>query len=122
MGLAYSAIKTGKTGMRLFENLDTFDQEYQEAVLREQKRREMEQRRQEEASRRAEKARQEKQRRQEEEKRRQEEARAQRRADLEAERIRMRAELPNIKGLFSGGKRRQVEARLAEIEEELKKV
>ena len=29
---------------------------------------------------------------------------------------------PNIKGLFSGGKRRQVEARLAEIEAELKKL
>ena len=61
-------------------------------------------------------------RRQEEKQRRQEEERAQRRAALEAERAKLQAELPTIKGLFSGGKRRQVEARLAEIEAELKKL
>ena len=44
------------------------------------------------------------------------------RAALEAERNRLQAELPNIKGLFSGGKRKQVENRLAEIEAELKKL
>ena len=58
------------------------------------------------------------QRHQEEKQRRQEE----KRNVLEAERTRLQAELPNIKGLFSGGKRRQVEARLAEIEAELKKI
>ena len=58
------------------------------------------------------------QRHQEEKQRRQEE----KRNVLEAERTRLQAELPNIKGLFSGGKRRQVEARLAEIEAELKKL
>ena len=57
--------------------------------------------------------------RQEEERRREEEQRAQRRNALETERARLQAESPNIKGLFSGGKRRQVEARLAEIEAEL---
>ena len=58
------------------------------------------------------------QRHQEEKQRRQEE----KRNVLEAERTRLQAELPNIKGLFSGGKRKQVEARLAEIEAELKKL
>ena len=52
----------------------------------------------------------------------QEEQRAQRRNVLEAERARLQAELPTIKGLFSGGKRKQVEARLSEIEAELKKL
>ena len=122
VGLAYNAIKAGKTGMRLFENLDTFDQEYQEAVLREQKRREREQQRQEEASRRAEKARQEKQRREEEEKRRQEEERAQRRAALEAEKSNLQTELSNLKGFFTGKRRKEIEARLAEIEAVLKKL
>ena len=55
---------------------------------------------------------------QEEKQRRQEEERN----VLKAERARLQAELPNIKGLFSGGKRKQVEARLAEIEAELKKL
>ena len=41
---------------------------------------------------------------------------------MKAERAQLQAELPNIKGLFSGGKRRQMEARLAEIEAELKKL
>ena len=55
---------------------------------------------------------------QEEKQRRQEEERN----VLKAERAQLQAELPNIKGLFSGGKRRQMEARLAEIEAELKKL
>ena len=55
---------------------------------------------------------------QEEKQRRQEEERN----VLKAERAQLQAELPNIKGLFSGGKRKQVEARLAEIEAELKKL
>ncbi|MBM6679763.1 TIR domain-containing protein [Pseudoflavonifractor capillosus] len=65
----------------------------------------------------------EEQRRHEEERRRrEEEQRTQHRNALEDERTRLQAELPTIKGLFSGGKRRQVEARLAEIEAELKKL
>ena len=40
-------------------------------------------------------------------------------AALEAEKQRIETELPYIKGLFSGGKRRDMENRLAEIEKEL---
>ena len=40
-------------------------------------------------------------------------------AALEKEKASIQAELPNIKGLFSGGKRRELEARLAQIEKEL---
>ena len=43
-------------------------------------------------------------------------------AALKKEKADLQAELANLKGLFSGGKRRQIEARLAEIEEELKKL
>lgn len=53
-------------------------------------------------------------RRQEEEKERQAKI-----AALEAEKASIQAELPNIKGLFSSGKRRELEARLAQIEKEL---
>jgi alpha-tubulin suppressor-like RCC1 family protein len=41
---------------------------------------------------------------------------------LNTEKAQLQAELPTIKGLFSGGKRRQIESRLAEIEAELKKL
>ena len=41
-------------------------------------------------------------------------------AALEAEKQRIATELPHIKGLFSGGKRRDMENRLVEIEKELK--
>ena len=43
-------------------------------------------------------------------------------AALSKEKAELKVELPTIKGLFSGGKRRQVEARLAEIEAELTKL
>ena len=43
-------------------------------------------------------------------------------AALEAEKQRIETELPHIKGLFSGGKRRDMENRLAEIEAELKRL
>ena len=51
-----------------------------------------------------------------------EKQRLERIAALEAEKQRSEAELPYIKGLFSGGKRRDMENRLAEIEIELKKL
>ena len=74
---------------------------------------------------RGEQMRQERRRQEEEEKHRRQEERRKKeeaRTALETERARLQAELPTIKGLFSGGKRRQVEARLAEIEAELKKL
>ena len=43
------------------------------------------------------------------------------RAALQAERDKLHDELPTLKGLFSGGRRKQIEARLAEIERELNK-
>jgi tetratricopeptide (TPR) repeat protein len=51
-----------------------------------------------------------------------EKQRLERIAALEAEKQRSETELPYIKGLFSGGKRRDMENRLAEIEIELKKL
>ena len=50
------------------------------------------------------------------------EVQAKRKAALEKERDDLQAELPNLKGFFSGGKRRELEAKIAEIEEELKKL
>lgn len=52
-------------------------------------------------------------------------AEAERQAKIDAlntEKQSLQAELPTLKGLFSGGKRRQIEARLAQIGEELKKL
>lgn len=46
-------------------------------------------------------------------------ARAQRRAALEAERTALQNELANLKGLFSGKRRKEIEARLAAIAKEL---
>ena len=43
-------------------------------------------------------------------------------AALEAEKQRIATELPHIRGLFSGSKRRDMENRLAEIEIKLKKL
>lgn len=52
--------------------------------------------------------------------RREAEARAKRRASLDAEASTLQAELANLKGLFSGKRRREIEARLAAIETEQK--
>ena len=41
---------------------------------------------------------------------------------LECERTTLRTELANLKGLFTGKRRREIEARLAELEAELKKL
>ena len=43
-------------------------------------------------------------------------------AVLETEKQQIKTDLPHIKGLFSGGKRRDMENRLAEIEIELKRL
>ena len=43
-------------------------------------------------------------------------------AVLETEKQQIKTDLPHIKGLFSGGKRRDMENRLAEIDAELKKL
>ena len=51
-----------------------------------------------------------------------EEARAERRAELEAELPVVKTELANTKGLFSGGKKRKLQERIAAIEKELQKL
>ena len=61
-------------------------------------------------------------RRGEEKARKMAEARAQRRAALEAEQADLQTELSNLKGLFTGKRRKEIEARLAEIKNELKKL
>ena len=89
---------------KLFNSLDTLEQE-RETAKAERQRQEPERRRQEaEAKAKAE---------------------AERQAKIDAlntEKQSLQAELPTLKGLFSGGKRRQIEARLAQIGEELKKL
>ena len=71
----------------------------------------------------------EKRQKKEERRRQQEEAearnragRARYRAALESERVSLQTECSNLKGLFTGKRRKEIEARLAEIEAELKKL
>ena len=93
-------------GWKLFDNIDTLEQERAEAKAKaEQERAEAERKRQE-----AERQQIEAERRRLEEEHRK----------LEAERTALQEELANLKGLFSGRRRREIEARLAEIERQLK--
>lgn len=96
-----------------------------EAAAKQKAQEQDERRRQEQEKERLRRQEEEEYRQQEERRRKEEEQRRKKeeaRTALETERARLQAELPTIKGLFSGGKRRQVEARLAEIEAELKKL
>lgn len=54
--------------------------------------------------------------------RRQDEARAKKRAAIEAEQAMLQEEISNLKGLFTGRRRREIKARLKEIEQELAKL
>ena len=109
-GTVVTAGNTGEgqrdvSSWKLFGSLDTLEQEREEARerwLEKQRRRQEEQHRQQEEARRI-----------------QEEQRAQRRAALEAERTALQNELANLKGLFSGKRRKEIEARLAAIAKEL---
>ena len=97
-------------GWKLFNSIDTLEQEREEAAA---KRR----RKEEEAE-----AERQRLLAEEERRRKEAEAAAARRAKiaaLEAEKASIQAELPTLKGLFSGGKRRELETRLAQIEKEL---
>lgn len=51
--------------------------------------------------------------------RRREKERTKERAELETEQAKLQTELANLKGLFTGGRRRKIEARLAEIKNNL---
>ncbi len=90
---------------KLFNSLDSFAKERQEAVARA------------EAERREAAARVKAERR--EAASRAEAERQKRVKDLTAEQGALRAELANLKGLFSGKRRREIEARLAQIEKDL---
>ena len=80
----YSSKEYNVSDLKLFQNIETFEQELSDAI----KQRETENTRL--------------------------------RAKLETEQVKLQAELPTIKGLFSGGKRKQLEARLEEIKAELR--
>ena len=108
---------------KLFDN---FDDVVNRAVAEEEKRRKAEEERlrAKEEQRKAAAEKRETEQKAEEEKRKAaaEKRRLDRIAALEAEKQRIETELPHIKGLFSGGKRRDMENRLAEIEIELKRL
>lgn len=103
---------------KLFENIDTFEQEIAQAKERRQI--ELEEKRQQEEERRRQE--EERLRQEEAERRRTEEARQKRMAPLKSERADLHLELANLKGLFTGKRRKEIEARLAQIELELKKL
>ncbi len=89
---------------KLFDNIDTLQQEREEAFEHaEQERKEAEERARK-AAERAERERQE------------------RIAAINSEQAALQTELPNLKGLFSGKRRKEIETRLAEIDAELKKL
>lgn len=113
-------------GWKLFNSIDTLEQEREEAAAKRRRKEEEaeaerqrllaeEERRRKEAEAEAEAKR----------KRKEAEAAAARRAKiaaLEAEEASIQAELPTLKGLFSGGKRRELEARLVKIRGELQQL
>ena len=82
---------------KLFGNIETIEAEREEARLRWEK----------EA---------------EEARKQEEQRRAERKAALEREKRALETELPSLKGLFTGRRRREIEARLAQIKEELGKL
>lgn len=86
-----TVVGRSRSGWKLFNNIDTLEDELRQA-----------------AENRAERN------------RREAEARAKRRAALETETSSLKEELANLKGIFSGKRRREIEARLAVIETERK--
>ena len=79
------------SGWRLFQSVDTLEEEREEAKKR-----------------------------REQEKARQEQEKARRIAQLQQQRADVQSELANLKGLFTGKQRRELESKLAEINNELK--
>lgn len=119
---------------KLFESLESLAQMRAEAAARREAEREAERLRKEDEARqqqlkeeqRLEAERREAERirieaeRQEEERRRIEEERQKKISKLQSERAGVQMELANLKGLFSGGRRKELEAKLARIENDLK--
>lgn len=132
-----TVVRTGPWGLvdswKLFDNLESLAQIRTEAAARRAAEIEAEQRRREEEAeqqrleeeRRLEAERQEAERlrieaeRQEKERRRVEAERQKKISKLKSERSDLQVELANLKGLFSGGRRRELEAKLVQIEKEL---
>lgn len=101
-GFEDEEIMSGVRTWKLFNSIDTLEQE-REAIEAERRRQEAEAKAKAVAAK----------------------AKAERQAKIDAlerEKQSLQAELPTLKGLFSGVKRRQIEARLAQIEAELKKM
>lgn len=109
---------------KLFNSFESLEKEQSEAKARRKAEVEAERRRQieqAEAERRRQQEEVERQRQKEEERRRQEEGRkVQQRTALEREKSALQTELANLRGLFTGRRRREIEGRLAEIEQKLK--
>lgn len=101
-GFKDEEIMSGVRTWKLFNSIDTLEQE-REAIEAERRRQEAEAKAKAVAAK----------------------AEAERQAKIDAlerEKQSLQAELPTLKGLFSGVKRRQIEARLAQIEAELKNI
>lgn len=105
---------------KLFGSLDTLEQEREEARIKAleaaRERREQEARQKEEERRR----REEKARRKEEERRLAAEKRQQQIMALRKEKLELQTELSNLRGFFTGRRRREIEGRISEIEAQLK--
>ena len=116
----------GQCNVSYWKLFDNFDDVVNRAVAEEEKRRKTEEERlrAKEEQRKAAAEKREAERKAEEEKRKAaaEKQRLDKIAALETEKQQIEAELPHIKGLFSGGKRRDMENRLAEIERELREL
>ena len=94
--------------VKLFDSIDTLEQERKEAFERaEQERKEAAERVEQKRREAAERA---------------ERKRKERIASLTAEKTSLNTELSNLKGIFSGKRRKEIETRLADIETELKKL
>ena len=96
------------SGWKLFQNIETIEAEREGARLCWEKE--------------AEEARKREEQRREEARKQEERRRAERKAALEREKRALETELPSLKGLFTGRRRREIEARLAQIKEELGKL
>ena len=115
----------GRCDVSDWKLFDSFDDVVNRAVAKEEQRKEEEERfRAKEEQRKAAVKKREAERKAEEEKRKAaaEKRRLDRIAALETEKRQIETELPHIKGLFSGGKRRDMENRLAAIEKELREL
>ena len=105
---------------KLFQNLETIEEEREQARLRREKEAEKARKREEQLRAEREKAKREKAEREKAEREKAEREKAERKAALEREKTALQTELANLRGLFTGKRRREIESRLAQIEKDLK--